>query len=488
MSLLRSTPPSRAWLSAVLLLAASPAAAQPGFDPDALTPAMASQRAVDTSPELAALRAQAESAHLGADGAIIGLVPRLTLSAGYRRLSPITNPPFGGPPLDPNDPTVASDLSGVDDPEAAALFDRLTRGNADEAAFPVFLNNYEVRARLDYSITAAVLRELPRRRAAALQAEVADVTIEDGARQVALAAQRVYFAAASARAADEVARESLRRAQSDLALVRARLEGGDATPAEGLSAESAVAIAEAEVARSETEVAVTNAQLAQALHVDDAAALTLALPPVVDAASLPAAEALLPGALAQRPELRVLRATEAAQEETRQSTRSGQLPDLSVYGDIVSANPNQRIFPPSQRFTTTWEIGVTLAWSPNDLLTSGTAVDQASAQLAATQASLRQAEEAVALELRVARARLLATEREIARRQAALGAAEASQRLRVAELEAGATTAAEVLRASVAVDEARIALRRAEIDARALAAELDFAAATQTWSPAEASR
>ncbi|MEO0324484.1 MAG: TolC family protein, partial [Myxococcota bacterium] len=266
------------------------------------------------------------------------------------------------------------------------------------------------------------------------------------------------------------------------------LEGGDATPAEGLSAESAVAVAEAELARTETEVAVTNAQLAQVLHTRDAAALRLALPPVVNASALPTAEALLPAALQQRPELRVLRASEAAQEETRSAARSGQLPDLSVYGDLVSANPNQRIFPPSQRFDTTWEIGITLAWSPNDLLTAGTAVDQADAALARVQATLRQAEEAVALELRVARARLLATDREIARRQAALSAAEASQRLRVAELEAGATTAAEVLRASVAVDAARIALRRAEIDARSLAAELDFAAASQTWSPAEASR
>ncbi|MEO0324267.1 MAG: hypothetical protein AAF447_15000 [Myxococcota bacterium] len=144
---------------------ASARAQSPGWDPDALTPAMASQRAVDTSAELAALRADAESAHLGSDGAVLGLVPRLTLSAGYRRLSPITNPPFGGPPLDASDPPVAGELGALSDPAAAALFDRLTRGNADQAAFPVFLNNYELRARLDYSITAAVLRELPRRSA-----------------------------------------------------------------------------------------------------------------------------------------------------------------------------------------------------------------------------------------------------------------------------------------------------------------------------------
>ena len=72
----------------------------------------------------------------------------------------------------------------------------------------------------------------------------------------------------------------------------------------------------------------------------------------------------------QRPELRALRKLVAASDYQHTAQRNSALPQLVVTANDLDARPNPRKFPPNtDKFVNTWEVGVALAWTPNNTLT-----------------------------------------------------------------------------------------------------------------------
>ena len=61
---------------------------------------------------------------------------------------------------------------------------------------------------------------------------------------------------------------------------------------------------------------------------------------------------------------------DANAESARQSAKvqgAGAYPIVTAFADGVIANPNQRIFPQTDTFTPTWDVGARVTWSPNDI-------------------------------------------------------------------------------------------------------------------------
>jgi outer membrane protein TolC len=62
-------------------------------------------------------------------------------------------------------------------------------------------------------------------------------------------------------------------------------------------------------------------------------------------------------------------------------TKGSRWPLVSVGANLYSNRPNQRLFPPEDKFLTTWDAGVTLSWNLTNLFTSRHNIQEASANV-----------------------------------------------------------------------------------------------------------
>jgi outer membrane protein TolC len=172
----------------------------------------------------------------------------------------------------------------------------------------------------------------------------------------------------------------------------------------------------------------------------------------------------------RRPELSMIDERAKALRRRSQAAAASTAPRLDLFANAYYANPNQRYVPQADEWRASWDVGVQLSWSPNDLptsISSSRALDAKAAELESQKSDL---EDAVLQEVRdayfgvkQARAALNATKR-------ALDAAEEAYRVRALQFRYGKVSAvaladseAELLRARLERIDALIGLRVARV-------------------------
>lgn len=109
--------------------------------------------------------------------------------------------------------------------------------------------------------------------------------------------------------------------------------------------------------------------------------------------------ALTQQAMQHRPELKAVEYRVEAGEAGVDLARSGWYPQIYLTGNYYYARPNQRILPTEDRFSDTWDIGITATL---DIWNWGSTIhqsEQAQAQLAQSQDALAQLRDAITLEV-----------------------------------------------------------------------------------------
>jgi outer membrane protein len=102
--------------------------------------------------------------------------------------------------------------------------------------------------------------------------------------------------------------------------------------------------------------------------------------------------AFIDEALASRMEVKSIDANAAAAQEQAKAAFANQLPVVSGVADLIYADPNQRLIPPTQEWFPTWDAGIRITWSPNDTIVGGYNVEDLKArasQLSAQRGTLR---------------------------------------------------------------------------------------------------
>ena len=189
----------------------------------------------------------------------------------------------------------------------------------------------------------------------------------------------------------------------------------------------------------------------------------------------PAPEPDAAAAIAARPELRALRRSLDVQRSMAQAEQARAYPHLGIYAGADYANPNRYQIPPQSVFTPSWEVGVSLTWAPNDVLTSVHRGEELGAQRAATEAQLEQLERLVRLEVRQTSAQLEARRAGLEAARAAQAAAQAAYDARLSQVRAGGATVAELFASEAQLNGARMGVLDAEVGLRVSAAELRYA-------------
>lgn len=346
-------------------------------------------RAARTSPIGAQAAAGREAADAGVTVAQLGFLPRTTVGARYTRLSPITPGTFATF----NTPGCLQDITACQsNPEAFTV---------DAVLQEPILNQFSLSASVGYDFTDLVFRKRPALHQAEAEAEAAEAQTNAAQLSVRQATLQSYWSLARARVERDIVSEARALAARRAVEARERLAQGLTTSLEVLQAEG-LERSRAQLERiAASRLRLAESQLRHALGYGPDQPLPAlrtdgSLRPSED---VPDTDALVRAALAHSPELVQARARVTSAEARRAQNDASMLPSLSASFNLNYDNPNQRIFPQTERFTATWDATVALQYSIDGAILAGARRRQLDA--AATREKLAQDQARQQLEERV---------------------------------------------------------------------------------------
>jgi outer membrane protein TolC len=357
--------------------------AQPG----GVTADQAGARAAQSSWSARASMENLRSASARVDEAWALFLPRLSAVGKYTRLSNFTAPSLFnvsgnilGTTAGPGGLVAPGDIASGKVPVVSIPFN---------VSFPFFvLDNWLLQATISIPISDYFLRIEQNYTAATNSQDAARWDVAT-ARAVSEANGRIaYYTWLNARGSVVVAVQALNDQKTHLRDARNQFAAGNASKADVLRAETAMASAELTLERAKNLADLSEKQLRVAMHASEGEAfspgenLDSAVPPVQGNLKQMTLEAL-----SSRPEVKSADANAAAAHEQASAAKAQRYPTLSAFGDGILGNPNPRYIPPSNVFNTTWDVGAQVTWSPNDVLTANGNVHDIESRVGAIEAN-----------------------------------------------------------------------------------------------------
>jgi outer membrane protein TolC len=435
-----------------------------------LTSDEVARRAAQTSFDAQAKLAEVRAAEADVDRAVMAFVPRLTLTARYTRLSDVEQSSVG-----PESGSLVGTTAPAGPlPPGAPLFGI----PANSFSFPQVLNQYLLQANLTVPLSDYVLSTSKAYAATKTSKKAAELNVRASRLQAAADARVAYYSWVRAKLSAVVADDSVKQAKAQLTSVELAVGAGRASDADRLRAQSGVANAELLALRADGLVRVTEARLRVAMHDERPQRYQIGERVLVEKpgdderASL---QTLIQQALSRRLELQALSQSSASLSKQSEVISTTAAPRLEAFGNVYYANPNPRVFPQEERWDTTWDVGVQLTWSPNDLGTGSAQARGLSAQAAQLKLQRKALEDAVRVEVTQAKIALAEARKAINASERALVAAESAYKVRRQLYEFGRATSVELFDAEVELLRARLGWIDAYIGLRVARVQLDHA-------------
>ena len=348
-----------------------------------LTADQVARRTVASSATVRAKQAQLEAAEDKANETMYQFFPKLTFRASYTRLSPVSSGfgsgalvgavnagPLGVGPCAPGAPqTCVLDSGGT--PVGAAKFD-----------IKFLENNYALSADLNVPISDYILRLSHAAAASSASRRAAKLGVRAEKLKVQNDGRVLFYNWLRAKGQVAVAEKSLEQVQARQKDAKTAYSLGAISKADLMRLEALVANTELMVKQAETLQQLTDAQLGIYMGDKTPRKYTIGEDVLAPAAkpvngTLPALER---SALRRRLEIRVLDATAKALHRGSSAQAVGKLPRLDAFGNVTYANPNQRYFPPQQRWDATWSVGIAATWTVGDTFVNSAAASELEAQ------------------------------------------------------------------------------------------------------------
>lgn len=434
-----------------------------------LTSADVGRRAGATSLDAKAKDLEIDAAEAEVDKAAAGYLPRLSLTARYTRLSPVSATSLGGGGF--YSVVTTTPPGQVVDPATALL------ASSPPISFPVVLDQYLLQANLvvplsDYFLRIGQAHSSARRArdAARLQAQASRLT-------AAADAKVAYYAWARAELQLVVAEQALEQARQHEKDVQAMAQVDRASKADLLRAHAAVASAELFVERATNLSSLAEDRVRTVMHDESEAPYSVGedlFEPVAPMGKQKLAT-LVQEAVRQRPELRALEHTAWSLRQQKHAVTATGLPRLDAFGDAIYANPNSRFFPQRDEWKATWDVGLQVTWTPNDAFTSSASSRALEAKAAGVDAQRAALADALRTEVLSAYQAAREADVAVASTRQSLDAAEEAFRVRRELFLAERATATELSDAETDLLRARLELVNAQVDARIARVRLEHA-------------
>lgn len=427
-----------------------------------LTADEAARRAKATSFDVVAEKEQVAAAQAAVDQAKTGYIPRVSATARYTRLSEIDSASLGNL-------VVAAEPGPVTSTTPLQAF---------PLSFEQLNNSYELSASLTIPVSDYFLR-VPQSVGAARDAKRA-TELNAGAttRDVDIDARVAYYDWVRARLSVTVAEQSLEQARAQLGDVKKAFEVGSASKADVLRVESSVAQAELRVVRATNAAELTETRLRTIMHDTTGAPLAIGEDVLSDLPEgLAPYEELVARALGQREELRAIEANERSLEGQAKVTRAAYVPRIDLFANASYANPNSRVFPQEDKWSSTWNAGAQATWTISDVFGASASIRQTQARAAALRAQRAAAADGVRLEVLSAWQGVKEARASVSTTAKTLVTAEEAYRVRRALFQNGRATSLELTDAELDLTRARLDAINARVDLRVATARLERAVA-----------
>ncbi len=438
--------------------------------PDGLTADQAGARSAATSWNAKASEETLRGAAARVDEAWAAFLPRLSGIGKYTRLSNFTSPSFfstGGENLVVTNAPAGGFTAGGKNVLVSA-----------PVSFPPFfvLNNWLLEATITVPISDYFL-SIDQKYTAATRSEDAARWDVIAARATALSNGEIeYYTWLRNRGAVIVAVQALNDQKTHLRDARNQFDVGNASKADVLRAETAVASAELALEQGSNLSDLTEKQLRVAMH-------------------LPVEQAMLPGedldtlvppfqgnlqqmtveALGARPEIKSADANADSAREQASAARAGRWPVLSAFGDGILGNPNPRFVPPSNTWFPTWDVGAQITWSPNDVLVAGGSANDFESRVATIEANKDNTRDGIEVEVQQDWQGVREADFAIDSSKRELSSAEEAYRVARELFNNGRGTSTTLTDAETDLTRARLDLLNAKADARIARIRLDHA-------------
>ncbi len=437
--------------------------------PNGMTAATAARMSERTSLDVKAKRAELSAAEAELDQAVVAYAPRLTLTARYVRLSPIDAQGLG--PDGAN--LVATPAAAGPLPPGAPLV--AVPGSA--LSFPVILDQYTLQAGLVVPVSDYLIRLPETRAASARQSQSASLAVLVEKRAARANGQLLYYEWVRAKLSRLAAEQSVAQSKSHLAVVEALVGAERASKGDVLRVQAQLARAELMETRANTVARLSEDRLRTALHEKSNKPYTIGedLYARLPAAPDQSTSALVAESMKKRPELSVLERTSAALAARAKATRSAGYPRLDAFGNVYYANPNQRYMPQSSEWNATWDIGLQLSWTPNDLASSSAGAQALQARRSAVVAQAARLRDAIRTEVIGAHGAVVEATKAVDTAARGLTAAEESYRVHAELFRFGRATSVQLTDAETELLSARLASVNARVDLYSARVRLDHA-------------
>lgn len=314
-----------------------------------LTPEQVAIAARATAPNVALADNALRAAEAQVALARVAAVPRVDLGAGYTRLSTIEQPPFS------------------------------FGGQSITSPFPVILDQYSLSASLSVPLSDIFLRALPGLDIVRRSADARELEARAQAIVAEWQGREAYHGWLRALTARNVAAASVATLRATLDNVEALADAGVLPRLDVISTRAGVEQAQTALRQAEHGVTLAEDAIRILTGWEDGSAFEpgedLLVTPDIPA---PTAEELVERALVARPEVALFAELLSISSSRVRIQRTGGWPSLHVGAGVLYANPNPRIVPSEEQFDATWDVGISIAWSPNDLWRARAQVDQAS--------------------------------------------------------------------------------------------------------------
>lgn len=436
------------------------------------------ERANTSSPELRAKQLAVEAAAAKVDEAVALYIPQVQLMARYVRLSPMDAMNLGGSEgsiVGTNAP--AGELLPIICPMGATSPSQcLVQAAGVKLSFPVILDMWTLQGTLAIPISDYFLR-IPQNHASSKQAKkAAEVQMAAARSKVQTDAKVAYYNWLRAQGGVIVAEQGLATAMSHLKDVRIAEQVGVASRADLMAVESHVAATELLVEKSKNMTALVHEQLRVMMHDPENVEYTIGEDTTTGVATEQAnLKTLYEEALRERLERKVITETVGSLRQARKALVASNYPRLDAFGNVYYQNPNTRAFPQEKKWKASWDVGVQLSWTMNDVFSTRAKTAELDAKIMEIEAQQAQLDDGIRMQvtqafnaLRDAETAKETTERQIA-------SAEESYRVRRELFRAGRATSSELTEAETALLKAGFDLLNARIDIRIARENLDQA-------------
>jgi outer membrane protein len=400
-------------------------------------------RGMAHAPRLVEARARTEAARAGIDTREAQSAPMLTASSGYLRTNHVEE-------------------FGIRQPDGSL-----------RVLFPDIPSNYRARAELGVPLyTGGRVRSAVDAARAELDAAGADARAQ--AADVELEVVTAYWALATAQARVAVLERAEERADRIVADVGARVDAGLLPPNDRLSAQAQRARQRVQLIQARNDRALAEAALARWIGADPSERLEPVTPvnaPMAgaDVVAGRALDQLIEQATKARPERQALTSRVRGLRDSANALFGATRPQVSAVAAIEPARPNPRFVPRTDRWHTSWDLGVTMAWSIWDGGRSRADRAVVTAQADALAARVAEFDSLVALEIRQRLLDIGSARAALSAVAEAIEAATEARRVVGERFAVGVALASDVLESDLAVLEAE--LERARIEAAMRVAE-----------------